>query len=376
MLRASAAKAEDVDQPTVSWGKSVICRSLDKFPPPPDGRMGWPWNSTPDMAVANAFDDGELPTIGLVTPTYNSERYLEETIRSVLLQSYPKLEYYIVDGGSNDKTLDVIRKYEPWLTGWISEPDKGQADAINKGWQHCEGAWLGWMNGDDSYLPSALWVLARGIEECCDCEIVAGGAIWIDGSGSIIHRQTLSEFEYSDFLLSLGNHLPSGSTLIRRSVVQAVGGLDVSMNMICDTDYWMRAGLNAKVHTIPQEISTFRLHTGSKTLKLEATKADELIRAYDKLFTREDLPAAVRRLRRRAYSFCYLEAARYAVRSGDKRLAWSYLWASVCAGWKHIGPGHLFVAIQNVLGGRASRIARWVLRRGRAHRWGPREFGE
>jgi glycosyltransferase involved in cell wall biosynthesis len=342
----------------------MICHSLDELPPPPPGKTGWPWTLAPDLSIGrHQVKTMELPTIGLVTPSYNADQYLEETIRSVLLQGYPNLEYYIVDGCSTDNTLEVIRKYEPWLSGWVSEPDMGHADAVNKGWRRCSATWLGWMMGDDSYLSGALWILSSGIEECPDCDIVAGGALWTDATGRIIHHQTISSFDYIDFLLSFNNHLPSGSTLIRRSVVDTVGDLDISMNMICDTDYWMRAGLHAKVHTIPQEISTFRLHKGSKTLKLEPTKANELIHAYNNLFTQRDLPAEILKVEGHAFSFCYLEAARYALRCSDKKMCWRYLYLSFRAGWQYIGLGHLLVALQNMLGIRASAIIRKMLRR-------------
>jgi len=340
----------------------MLCPDIADLPSPPVGKTGWPWTiSGPPARRLGSLD--ALPRISIVTPSFNQGQFIEETIRSVLLQGYPNIEYFVIDGGSSDQTLEVLRKYEPWLSGWLSEPDQGQSDAINKGWGRVSGEWLAWMNADDTYMPGALWVLAKEIRECADCGILVGSAVWTDASGKVIHHQIISGFDYIDFLLRLRNHPPSGSTLIRRSVVDAVGGLDVSMNMICDTEYWMRAGLNAKVHTTTQEISTFRVHAECKTLKFEPTKAHELIRAYDKLFTQRNLPSAVQQVKRRAYSFCYLEAARYALRTSDERACWRYLYLSLLAGWQYIGCGHLSVAVQKTLGQRVSEFICRTLRR-------------
>lgn len=338
----------------------MICHIIDELPLPPTGKTGWPWTEAPDLKEHEVKLDN-LPVIGIVTPSFNSDQYLEETIRSVLLQGYPNLQYYIVDAGSTDNTIDVIRKYEFWLSGWVSESDKGQSDAINKGWGRVAGDWLGWMNSDDTYLPGGLWLLAKEIIECADSGIVAGSAVWTDASGKAIRYQTLSGFDYIDFLLHLSNHPPSGSTLIRRSVVDAVGGLDLSMNTICDTEYWIRAGLHAKVHTDSQAISTFRYHPGSKTMKLEQMKGPELIQAYNKLFARRDLPPTVLRIRRRAFSFCYLEAARYAARAGDVKSCWKYLHSGIQAGWPYIEVGYLSVVIQSIIGRRATQVIRSIL---------------
>jgi glycosyltransferase involved in cell wall biosynthesis len=128
-------------------------------------KVGWPW-SLEDSANS---DIGSIcvncPKITVVTPNYNYGHYLEETIRSVLLQGYPNLEYIIIDGGSTDNTLEIIKKYEPWLTYWVSEPDRGQTHAINKGLDKATGEIFNWINSDDILMPGALFAIAQGMQD-------------------------------------------------------------------------------------------------------------------------------------------------------------------------------------------------------------------
>ncbi|RPH92435.1 MAG: glycosyltransferase, partial [Lysobacterales bacterium] len=114
------------------------CPGLNELPPPPAGRSGWPWTAeTPPPGAADASAD--WPRITIVTPSFNQAEYIEETIRSVLLQGYPDLEYYVIDGGSTDGSADIIRKYAQYLAGWASEPDRGQSHALNKGFARASG---------------------------------------------------------------------------------------------------------------------------------------------------------------------------------------------------------------------------------------------
>lgn len=128
--------------------------SLKDIPPAPEGKTGWPWTEENQLLSVRMPDGSEWPRISIVTPSYNYGQFIEETIRSVLLQGYPNLEYIIIDGGSTDNTVEIIRKYEKYLTYWVSEPDDGQTDAINKGYQHCTGDLFVWLNADDAYFNS------------------------------------------------------------------------------------------------------------------------------------------------------------------------------------------------------------------------------
>lgn len=129
---------------------------LAELPPPPPGKIGWPWTiETPGLPPARQ-DGSPWPRISIVTPSYNQGKFIEETIRSVLLQGYPDLEYVVIDGGSTDDSVDIIKKYAPWLTYWVSEKDKGHGHGINKGFDRTSGRILGWINSDDLYFWDSL----------------------------------------------------------------------------------------------------------------------------------------------------------------------------------------------------------------------------
>lgn len=130
--------------------------TLADLPPPPSDRTGWPWTVASAPLPATQPDGSPWPRISIVTPSYNQGQYLEETLRSVLLQGYPNLEYFVMDGGSTDESVAILERYAPWLTHWESERDRGQAHAINKGLARATGQIAAYLNSDDLYLPDAL----------------------------------------------------------------------------------------------------------------------------------------------------------------------------------------------------------------------------
>ncbi len=133
---------------------------IEELPPPPTGKIGWPWTEQSVPFPEQMLDGSEWPRISIVTPSYNQGQFIEETIRSVVLQGYPNLEYIIIDGGSTDNSVEIIKKYETWLSYWISEKDQGQSDAINKGFNRASGKICAYINSDDIYLPNTLGKVA------------------------------------------------------------------------------------------------------------------------------------------------------------------------------------------------------------------------
>ena len=138
------------------------CPTLAELPPPA-GKTGWPWAEESRQLPDTIQNETPWPKVSIVTPSYNQGRFLEESIRSVLLQGYPDLEYIIIDGGSSDESVEIIKKYERWLAYWVSEPDRGQSHAINKGLERSTGQFFNWHNADDMLTPNSIATMAAGM---------------------------------------------------------------------------------------------------------------------------------------------------------------------------------------------------------------------
>ncbi|MBM4431594.1 MAG: glycosyltransferase [Chloroflexi bacterium] len=339
------------------------CPALSELPPPPPGRSGWPWTEESPQFLDTMSDGSPWPPVSIVTPSYNQGQFVEETIRSVLLQGYPNLEYIIMDGGSADGSVDIIRKYEPWLAYWVSERDSGQAQAINKGWRQSTGDVLAWMNSDDGYLPGALGLAVSWLASHPGTDVVFGACLRVDEGGDVIDQPVLPPFEYLAFVDGFNDYIPSGSTFIRRRVVERLGGLDESLRLVMDWDYWLRAGLVCSFGQTPEVLSVFRIYPQAKTWSREmaAVKGAEIVRIHENLFSRADLPAEVRALRRNVLSKAYLAAVRYAQRGEDTRSLRRYLWKAMRCGpaaWSALRPRTFARAILGRPGVGAFRAAR------------------
>lgn len=238
---------------------------LNELPPPPVGKTGWPWDVEIDPAVYSGLKN--LPKISIVTPSLNQGEFIEQTIRSVLLQNYPETEYIIIDGGSNDNTPGIIKKYERWIKYWESKPDKGQSDAINKGIKLCTGEIFNWLNSDDYYYPECFLHLA----DCFSSKSVYAAA------GS--YRFFEDENEKNEKIIGLKLKpsleetlafvlMDQPSTFFRLSIIKELGGLDERLKYVMDQDLWkkflLRYGLD-KIHVTEKKLTHFRLHGESKT---------------------------------------------------------------------------------------------------------------
>lgn len=263
-----------------------------------------------------------LPRVTIVTPSYNQGQFIEETICSVLLQDYPNLEYIIVDGGSTDNSVDIIRRYESRLDYWVSEPDRGQTHAINKGWERATGNIITWLNSDDRLCPGALATIAEYLTEHPDVDIVFGDTLFTDADGTPIRRsKPLETFEYPNFVLNGENPVPQPSAFIRRSVMPDVGLLDWTYRYLMDWDYWLRAGLHHRIVYIRQLLSTYRLHPASKTLTQSQVAAAELQRMYRSYFERNDLPLTIRNRKREAMANMFFTSGNYYLEARDSPAA-------------------------------------------------------
>jgi glycosyltransferase involved in cell wall biosynthesis len=249
---------------------------LEELPAPPPGKSGWPWTDEPAPLSTARPDGSPWPLVSVVTPSFNQGAYVEETIRSVLLQGYPNLEYLVLDGGSKDGTLDVIRKYEKHLTYWVSEPDKGQSDAINKGFARCTGGLMNWLNSDDLLLPGALGVVAEAAFRDPEAGVYVGWTEHVDPAGKKLYDRRSTVEEINNPLDWVRNYFFQPSAYFRREVWEQFGPLDVTLHYTMDVDFWIRASKRWRFALVPRLISRDREHPASKSMAQRPEMRGEL----------------------------------------------------------------------------------------------------
>lgn len=203
--------------------------------------------------------------ISIITPSFNQGKFIEETIRSVLAQNYPDFEHIIVDGGSTDNTLEILRKY-PHLKV-ISGPDKGQANAVNRGLQLSSGEIIGWLNSDDTYFPRIFKEVAGTISPEKGVFIAMGRCAYIDESGRPTGREHSSDYKNHARLIKIwkGYNIPQPAVFFHRSVYEKCGGLDEDLYFALDFDLFLKYAKHFPIFTVNEFWATYRLHSASKT---------------------------------------------------------------------------------------------------------------
>ena len=206
-----------------------------------------------------------LPTVSVITPSFNQARFLEKTILSVLEQDYPHLEYIVVDGGSTDGSLQTIEKYADRLARWISEPDLGQTDAINKGFALANGEILAWLNSDDTYNAGAISDATEFLNSHPEVGMVYGNAYYIDAEGRTIGRYPARQTSYEGLRRGV-NTVCQQSMFFRASLWEEAGPLDPTFYYAMDYDLWVRLASKAGIVFVDRYWANFRLHDDSKSL--------------------------------------------------------------------------------------------------------------
>ena len=247
------SKGMQLPLPIVSFSKSGLLAIL----PSVKNKTGWPWDVEVDSAV---YETGrKWPKITVVIPSYNQGEFIEETIRSVVLQNYPSLELIIMDGGSTDNSKEVIAAYGPWMSYWQSEKDQGQGQAINMGFSIASGDYYGWLNSDDFYNPGAFLVLAS--------EIIRSNKNFYYGDAYSVDRDITNRYYWKAFLvknifLRFGGLIASHSAFWKNTIHQPVWE---TMNCNVDGELWIRLVKNQSRKHIKFPIGTLRFYEDTKS---------------------------------------------------------------------------------------------------------------
>jgi len=220
-----------------------------------------------------------MTRVTIVTPSFNQAPYLEATIQSVLIQDYPEIEYFIMDGGSTDGSLEIIKKYADKLAGWVSEPDKGQTDAINKGFARATGDVLAWLNSDDTYEPGAVTQAVELLAQHPEISMIYGDCNYIDEAGRVIGRFPAAQTDYRR-LREGYVHIPQQASFFRADLVRRVGQLDPTFYFAMDYDLWVRLAKIAPLLYVPHLWANFRLHRDAKTITADDRCWPEMLRVH------------------------------------------------------------------------------------------------
>ena len=216
----------------------------------------------------------QLPKITVVTPSFNQAIYIEETIESVLNQDYPNLEYIVLDGGSTDGSVDLIKKYEKYLSYWRSYPDDGQAAAIVEGFQRSTGDIMCWLNSDDFLAPGALATVEEYFRKHPEAEFVVGEICIVNGDGERQHYLSEPTWD-TNWQIYVRNCIPQPSVFWRRSLYTQVNGVDPSYQFCMDYDLWFQFLQHTKPHFIKKLLSFQRLHPLGKSATWQDIEAVE-----------------------------------------------------------------------------------------------------
>ncbi len=232
------------------------------------------------------------PLVTVVTPCYNSARFIEETIQSVLAQTYPQVEYIIMDGGSTDGTVEIAQRYADRLT-LISEPDRGQTHAINKGWARAQGQILAWLNADDLYYPDTVATAVAALEAHPEAGWVYGSGVMLDANGQPMpFRHPVQPWNYEG-LLQDSCYIVQPTVFLRRSVYETVGNLDETLHYSMDYEYWLRIGRTYPAVYDPHVRAAVKIFRQTKTRSGGYPRVVE-IEAMLRQYGATDLPRGMR----------------------------------------------------------------------------------
>lgn len=255
-----------------------------------------------------------LPLVSIVTPSYNQAPFLEQTICSVLAQDYSRVEYMIVDGVSTDGSVETIRAYQDYLSWWVSEPDQGQAHAINKGLERARGEIVAWLNSDDLYLPGTISAVVQVFQKFPQVSLVFGNAISIDECGSPFNHQEFGERKLEDFMVF--NIICQPAVFMRSSTLNRVGLLDESYHYLMDHQLWLRIVQEGPAFFLHRSLACARYHPSAKNVAQAASFGQEAYRIVEWMHTQPGLEAIFEKIQRQVWAGAHRFNARYLLDGG------------------------------------------------------------
>jgi glycosyltransferase involved in cell wall biosynthesis len=256
----------------------------------------------------------KYPLVSIVTPSFNQARYLEYTLRSVLEQDYPAIEYLVVDGESSDGSQDVIRKYEHKIAWWVSEKDHGQAEAINKGFRRAQGEFVAWLNSDDMYARGAVRRAVNALQANPTLGMVFSNVFSIDADNQIFNTMRYRPYKLKDLMAF--NIIGQPGVFMRRSVLEKSGYMDLNYQYLLDHQLWLRIASIAPIRYVDDYFAAARFHPAAKNVAMAAEFSREAFAIVDWMRMQPELNAAFKENERKILAGAYRLSARYLLDGG------------------------------------------------------------
>ena len=260
-----------------------------------------------------------MKLVSIVTPSFNQASFLEQTLRSVLEQDYPSLEYIVMDGASTDGSADLIKKYSDRLAWWVSEKDQGQGDAINKGLARARGEIIAWLNSDDYYLPNAVSSAVKIFEQNPDVILVYGDMLAVDEHGETTNVLKYRQHSLEDLLCF--QIIGQPAVFFRRAAYERAGGLDITFHFMLDHHLWIRIAQQGKILHVPEIWAAARYHAQAKNRLKPMEFGREAFRILDWMKGQPNLRETFAKVEKRARASALRVNARYFLDAGQSTSA-------------------------------------------------------
>jgi GT2 family glycosyltransferase len=302
-----------------------------------------------------------MKLVSIITPSFNQASFLERTIKSVLDQDHLNIEYIVIDGASNDGSVDIIRKYADKLAFWVSEKDSGQAEAVNKGMARAQGEIVAWLNSDDCYLPGTVSAAVEALEENPDAVMVYGDMLSIDEKDFVINEFKYRQLSLEDLLCF--QIIGQPAVFFRRDAFEKAGGLDTSYSLLLDHQLWLRLAGQGRIIHIPRTWSAARYHAQAKNRARASEFGREAFKILDWASADEKLSPVLGSVSKRARASAYRVDARYLL-DGDQPLASLKSWRQALLIHPPTALARLNILASNLLAlAGLQHVRTWVLER-------------